>query len=97
MSDVSAKTQEGADARAKAMREVLATVEGLLIKLYARWQDEREYEDFEDYAKVLQEICPVEFIRATRRPFGMIMKPEGFPFAVQVFVTSTSFGWKPLQ
>ena len=53
-----------------------------LINLYNRWQDEKQYEDFKDYQKVLQEIfntkikgkdtqCTLTFTKATSRPFGI--------------------------
>ncbi len=42
--------------------------------LYDRWIDEREYEDFKDYANFMQKeaenIDGVKFIKATKMPFG---------------------------
>jgi hypothetical protein len=49
-----------------------------IIYLYERWQDEKEYEDFKDYEKNIQELFEKEntcsdltFKRATKRPFGI--------------------------
>ena len=48
-----------------------------IAELWNRWQDEKEYEDFADYQKVLKnrfEKANVEnatFIKATKRPFGI--------------------------
>ena len=46
----------------------------LMANLYERWQDEKEYEDFADYEKVIKEavdkIGGITFIKGTKRPFG---------------------------
>lgn len=40
--------------------------------LYWRWQDEKEYEDFADYAAEMKKLLPADFtfIKGTKRPFG---------------------------
>ncbi len=46
-----------------------------LPHLFFRWQDERAYEDFKDYAKVMERWCVelgVTFEKGTKRPFGFI-------------------------
>lgn len=44
-----------------------------ISNLAYRWQDERQYEDWADYARVLQEMLPTyaTFLKATKRPFGV--------------------------
>ena len=45
--------------------------------LYARWQDERGYEDFNEYIKVMERsvaktlLSPISIIKGTKRPFGV--------------------------
>ena len=48
----------------------------LFVNLYMRWQDEKEYEDFNEYAEVM--ACHVENVigditdvKGTQRPFGI--------------------------
>lgn len=53
------------------------------VNLYMRWQCEKEYEDFADYAAAfenhLRDYCDakdvvIEFVKATKRPFGFQFK-----------------------
>lgn len=56
--------------------------------LWARWQDEREYEDIKDYMLPLKPIAEkhdVELIRMTKRPFGIVFNVKG-----TVYQTSTT-------
>ena len=41
-----------------------------LIELFFRWLDESEYEDIEDYLKVMQKVEP-RAIEMTTHPFGV--------------------------
>jgi len=47
-----------------------------LGNLYGRWQDEKEFEDFAEYEKVMKkgvgEGC--QFVKGTKRPFGFVVK-----------------------
>ena len=47
-------------------------IEDLACNLAARWQDEKEFEDINDYAKVLQAKLPEGFklVKMTKAPFG---------------------------
>lgn len=80
----------------ETIENLMASVSGTLEYLYVRWQDEREYEDFADYADAMRKALGADhtFVRATKRPFGMVVRPSGFPFDVQIFINSTSFGYK---
>jgi uncharacterized protein (DUF849 family) len=49
----------------------------MMHHLWARWQDEKEYEDIEDYKIPLQEFatqCNVTIGRITKRPFGVYIR-----------------------
>ena len=45
----------------------------LLFNLYKRWQDEKEYEDFNEYVEHFKKSVP-ETIKGLKRPFGFIVK-----------------------
>lgn len=65
--------------------------------LYARWMDEKEYEDFNEYAKqmkLLVKDTPAIFIKASKRPFGFTILVQGK--TIQVFARAKSLGWKEL-
>lgn len=42
----------------------------LLFNLYERWQEEKEYEDINEYLKVIQRYIPQAF-KITKRPFAI--------------------------
>lgn len=53
------------------------------VNLYMRWQCEKEYEDFADYAAAFEahiirhcekNNVEIQFIKATKRPFGFQIK-----------------------
>jgi len=59
----------------KVADEVFNAVANRLTYLHARWQDEKEYEDFAEYKDAMQmELAKVNpscaFKGATKRPFG---------------------------
>lgn len=45
----------------------------LLLNLKLRWDNEKGYEDFKEYEKVIKNNIPkgAKFIQATKRPFGV--------------------------
>lgn len=47
--------------------------------LYERWQDEKEYEDFNDYVKVMMKYMPegATLVKGTKRPFGVVINYGG--------------------
>ena len=47
--------------------------------LHDRWQDEREYEDWNDYVEAMRNLTPpgAEFHKATKRPFGFETREKG--------------------
>lgn len=68
-----------------------------LAYLAGRWLDEREYEDFADYAAEMRKALPkgYTFVRATKRPFGFTFRADAFPGALYaVSCTTHSISWK---
>ena len=55
----------------------------LLCDLWERWQDEKEYEDIQDYLEVIQKHIP-EAYKITKRPFGVHCKCDDGEIHVQV-------------
>ena len=47
--------------------------------LYDRWQDEKEYEDFNDYIAVMMKYMPngATLVKGTKRPFGVVINYGG--------------------
>lgn len=47
--------------------------------LYGRWQDEKEYEDFNDYIKAMMNFMPngATLVKGTKRPFGVVINYGG--------------------
>ena len=55
----------------------------LLFNLWGRWQDEKEYEDIQDYLTVIQKYIP-EAYKITKRPFGIRCKCDDGDIHIQV-------------
>lgn len=74
----------------------LRAIKDTLDYLECRWQDEREYEDFAEYQKVLKtkiEEQGYAFVKATKRPFGVVAK-SSTGHEVHFFAKANGFGWK---
>jgi hypothetical protein len=76
-----------------------------LDRLYGRWLDERAYEPFSDYAKVMKEeaaapylarILKVKFIKAQQSPFGFVFS-IGTEARYLVYRTACEGGWKRVK
>ncbi len=84
------------------MDAIVGTAANLLSQLYFRWQDEREYEDFAEYAQAMEQnvlaVSPAGtvFIKGTKRPFGCVIQVTGFPYKSAIFVIGKGIGWKPV-
>lgn len=48
-------------------------IANLIFDLYERWLDEQEYEDINDYLKVIQKSIPEAF-KIHKNPFGITAK-----------------------
>lgn len=79
-------------------RSLFATLDETAGYLWSRWQDEREYEDINDYAKVFAAKLPagVTLLKMTKRPFGFHYSiPSGARF--HFTVTGRSVGFKQIH
>lgn len=47
----------------------------LIVNLYCRWQDEKEYEDINDYLSAIARAIP-EAYKIHKRPFGFTARAE---------------------
>jgi hypothetical protein len=84
---------------------LLAVFSDELCILYWRWQNEKEYEDWGGYVKVMKtkfESLVIEhnmsnavYYSCKRRPFGIVFDFEGFQFTM--FVNKINYGWKSVQ
>ena len=56
------------------------------INLKYRWEDEKRYENCDDYANVMIHVIEketnkdIKLIKGTKRPFGVIFEIEGLKF-----------------
>ena len=64
-----------------------------LVYLWGRWQDEKEYEDFEDYKKSASKSLPkgMDFVRMTKRPFAVTFAYKGADRHMKLSVTSRKY------
>lgn len=81
--------------RSNMMAGIIERHSPLLTRLYSRWLEEREHEDFLNYEKIMKEAVGEPFLRGTTYPFGFILDMK-FPYKVQVFIDRKTIGWKPL-
>lgn len=66
-----------------------------LSYLYGRWQDEKEYEDFEDYKKHFAKMSGFTVTSAKKSPFSFTFSVPGFPAATyEIKVTARSVAWR---
>lgn len=61
--------------------------------LYARWQDEKHYEDIREYGKVIEQELPAGFIfkKMSARPFGFTF--EICYATYRLYMTSKKYTW----
>jgi len=69
------------------IKSVYELTRDTVYNLNIRWLDEREYEDFAEYSKVLKARLEkvandVVFVKATKRPFGFVFEYAGLDFQV---------------
>jgi len=81
--------------RKKLAEKIFDGLEILMCNLYARWQDEKEYEDFEDYIHLVKNKLKefkVTFLKMTKRPFCVHYELDGVTYVI--FVNSRQYGYK---
>lgn len=65
-----------------------------LEALYCRWQDEKAYEDINDYQKALQKALPdMAIAKMTKRPFGCLIHIPGHPLPMFFRVKGGAIKW----
>ena len=64
----------------------------LLINLWSRWQDEKEYEDIADYGARIAKEFPEgwKLVKSHKRPFGVTFDTGKAKFQIKVTSTSLS-------
>ena len=79
---------------ANRLTQVLNEIGEHLSYLYYRWQDEKEYEDFSEYAESAKKMLPEDFIYTgmKKRPFKVEFTYDGFKGFFTV--NSKSLAWK---
>ncbi len=72
----------------------LDLIQNLMLNLYDRWQDEKEYEDIADYAIPLRKHLPEGWTLQvmTKRPFGFKFD-IGTEAVYTAFVKASGYGW----
>lgn len=97
-----AKEFDTSTKRAEVMSKIMNRMLLLFGNLAGRWENEKEYEDFKGYIEVMSrefaETCKqlgitATFIKGTKRPFGCIIKIEGFPYSAAISIK----GWKQIK
>jgi len=96
------KSKAGAKAREAVMEPIMMGMEDLLCNLYLRWKDESQYEDFYHYKRALvtklKELSPsTVVVNVTKRPFGITIRPESFPYNARITAKGTSYGWEAVK
>ena len=89
----------------KGIKQNIETVFGFMQeaieKMYNRWQDEKEMEDFKEYEKVLSQVFDcyaihsmrgASFIKAMKRPFGIAFKYG--TWYVEFLTSSSVYRWR---
>ena len=63
--------------------------------LYDRWQDEKEYEDWNEYQMAMKGMFGDLFVRAMKRPFCAVIRIgiRGVDKEIKITVNSRSVGW----
>jgi hypothetical protein len=81
----------------KAIETFVSANQNLLGNLWGRWQDEKEYEDINEYGAVIAKNFPEgwKLIKSAKRPFGVTVQIEQEQW--QVSVTGRSMGWKRIK
>jgi len=84
------------------VNDIMTAMEKTLVYLYGRWQDEKEYENWDDYIAYMKKLFAemqkstnttnAVFAKASKRPFGFTFDFEGWQ--VVLYIKARSYGWK---
>lgn len=81
----------------KTIETFVSANQNLLGNLWARWQDEKEYEEINDYGAAIAKEFPEgwKLLKTSKRPFGVTVQIEQEHW--QISVTGRSMGWKRIK
>ena len=87
-------------ARREVALKIFRSLEDLMVDFWSRWQDEREYEDINDYGKVIQ--TELDTFDAGAKLVTMSKRPFGFTYTLsevsyKVTVKLGSYGYKRVK
>ncbi len=83
------------------IEEMFSRLQEVMWALYSRWQEEKEYESFEEYEKVLHQhfdcyaiynMREASFLKAMKRPFGIAFKYG--TWYVEFLTSSSVYRWR---
>ena len=70
-----------------AVKKVMSTVQDAMEYGYMRWQNEKDYEDINDYSILFEKkLDPlvIKFLKMTKRPFGFKFTAGGKKFQLAI-------------
>lgn len=81
----------------KSVQAFINTNQNLLGNLWARWQDEKEYEDINEYGARIAKQFPEgwKLLKSNKRPFGITVQIEAEEWKISI--TGRSMGWKRVK
>ena len=68
-----------------------------LISLYDRWEDEKMYEDWKDYERIMKDLVETcsgidnPKVKGTKRPFGVKFDYEGYTINIHLKIKGGYF------
>lgn len=86
-------------ANLKIINSAYQNLEKLMVNLYRRWLDEKDFEDIEDYGDIIQSNLPsdIVMVRVTKKPFGFVFHVNT-EARYRMFINSRSeYGWERIS
>jgi hypothetical protein len=82
----------------KRIQAMVDSMSNLMSQLYVRFQDEKDYEDINDYAVPFKKKLPKGFslVKMSKRPFGFVFN-IGTDALYLAYATSKAIGWKRIK
>ena len=91
------QTEAGRKERVRVVNEIINKNLEAMENLYMRWQEEKQYEDFKDYIKEFKKIFGDMYVKASKRPFGVILNIKDFPYKIQFNIISRGYEWRQVR
>lgn len=85
--------------RAEFMEKLMRGIQAQFLYLRGRWQDEKDYEDFEGYKSSVASLIKQLYgdsvkVKGMTKAFRMTLEIDGFPYNPIVYATLREYGWK---